>query len=202
MSEISLDEVKLGTAAGPVEELFLKRWSPRAYADKPVSDADLKTIFEAASWAASSYNEQPWRFVVGRKGDAVYGKIFSALMAMNQAWAQSAPVLYASFAKKTFSHNGSPNGVAMHDVGAASALAALQATALGLYAHGMAGFDGGALRAALDVPEDFVPVACWAVGYAGDPETLPDGFKEAELAPRTRKGLEQVVFGEWEKPGL
>jgi nitroreductase len=200
--ETPLDHTKHATTELPVNDLLLKRWSPRAFAETSVSDADLRTIFTAAAWAASSYNEQPWRFVVGRKGDAAYQKIFGALVPMNQGWAKSAPVLYATFAKKTFSHNGSPNGAAVHDVGAASANASLQATELGLHTHGMAGFDREALRAAVGVPEDFEPVACWALGYLGDPGTLPEQFQQMELAPRTRKGLGEFVFSEWEKSSL
>ncbi len=198
----ALDELKHATTTNPVVDIFRQRWSPRAFADKPVSDADLKSVFTAASWAASSYNEQPWRFVVGRKGDAVWEKIFGALVPMNQAWAKGAPVLYATFAKKTFSHNGSPNGSAVHDVGAASAHASLQATALGLHTHGMAGFDRAALAASIGLPDDFEPVVVWALGYLGDPEALPEPLKGMEFAPRSRKGLEQVVFGEWVTPGL
>lgn len=198
----SLDQSKHGTADVPVEEILLRRWSPRAYADTPVADADLKSIFTAAGWAASSYNEQPWRFMVGRKGDETWNKIFNTLLPLNQGWAKGAPVLYATFAKKTFSHNGSPNGVAAHDVGAASANASLQATALGLHTHGMAGFDREALRTAFVVPEDFEPVACWALGYLGDPEKLPENMKAMELAPRARKPLDQVVFKEWAEAAL
>jgi nitroreductase len=197
-----LDQMKHATTDLPVNDLLLKRWSPRAFAETPVSDEDLKTIFTAAVWAASSYNEQPWRFVLGRKGDATWEKIFNTLMPMNQAWAKAAPVLYATFAKKTFSHNGSPNGVAVHDVGATSATASLQATALGLHTHGMAGFDRDALRAAFSVPDDFEPVACWALGYLGDPETLVEQMKQMELAARSRKPLGAVVFSEWEKAAL
>ena len=132
MADGSLDQVKHAVTDIPVEELMLRRWSPRAFADKPVSDDDLRSVFMAASWAASSYNEQPWRFVVGKKGDATYQKILGALVPLNQEWAVQAPVLYATFMKKTFSHSGKPNGVAMHDVGAASANLSLEATALGL----------------------------------------------------------------------
>ena len=198
----SLELKKRAQTEIPVEELMLRRWSPRAFADRPVSEEQLRSIFEAAGWAASSYNEQPWRFIVGRKGDETYRKIFDALLPLNQEWTKGAPVLYASWMKKTFTHNGSPNGVAMHDVGAASANASLEATALGLHTHGMAGFDKGKLREAFAVPEGFDPVACWALGYLGDPETLPEHFREAELKPRTRKPLGEVVFRSWETPAL
>ncbi len=198
----SLDQLKHGTASSPVEDIFLRRWSPRAFADKPVSDEDLKTIFTAATWAASSYNEQPWRFILGRKGDETWEKIFKGLMPLNQAWAKAAPVLYASFAKKTFSHNGASNSVAPHDLGAASANASLQATALGLHNHGMAGIDRVALREAFKVPEDFEPVACWALGYLGDPESVPENFRKAETEPRQRKPLDEFVFKQWQEPAL
>ena len=196
---INLEQNKRATTDIPVEDLILRRWSPRAFADTPVSDADLKTLFTAASWAASSYNEQPWRFLVGRKGDEAWNKIFHALTPANQSWTSSAPVLYASLAKKTFSHNGSQNRVAVHDVGAASATLSLQATALGLHTHGMAGFDPEALRAAFGIPNDFDPVACWALGYLGDPDRLPENYKKMELQPRTRKPLQEFVFREWEQ---
>jgi nitroreductase len=196
---IDLEQNKRAVAEAPVEDLILRRWSPRAFADTPVSDADLKTLFTAASWAASSYNEQPWRFLVGRKGDETWNKIFSSLTPANQSWTNSAPVLYASLAKRTFSHNGSLNRVAVHDVGAASATLSLQATALGLHTHGMAGFDPEALRAAFHIPNDFDPVACWALGYLGDPDRLPENYRKMELQARTRKPLHEFVFTEWEQ---
>jgi nitroreductase len=202
MSEKSLDQIKRGATGLPVEELILQRWSPRAFSDTPVSKDDLQTVFTAGSWAASSYNEQPWRFIVGHKGDETWTKIFSALVEANQSWAKSAPVLYAAFAKQTFTHNRSPNKVAQHDVGAASANISLQATALGLHTHGMAGFDGDKLRAVFAVPEDFASVACWALGYLGDPETLPDHFKKMESESRQRKPLGETVFTQWGKAAL
>ena len=196
---IDLEQKKHALTDAPVEGLIARRWSPRAFADKPVSEADLKTLFTAASWAASSYNEQPWRFLVGRKGDETWKKIFSSLVPMNQGWAESAPILYVSLAKKSFSHNGSPNRVAVHDVGAASATLSLQATALGLHTHGMAGFDAELLRAYFGIPSDFDPVACWALGYLGDPDRLPENYKQMELQVRTRKLLREFVFNEWGK---
>ena len=197
---ITLDHVKHAPADAPVYDLILSRWSPRSFADKPVSDIDLKTVFTAAGWASSSYNEQPWRFLVGRKGSETYKKIFDSLMPMNQAWAVTAPVLYATFAKKTFSHNGAPDAYGLHDTGAACANLSLQAQALGLHTHGMGGFDKETLRAFFGVPSDFDAGAVWALGYAGDPENVPDNFKADEKAPRKRKALDEFVFSDWEKP--
>jgi len=198
-----LNAVKYAVVDAPVERLILERWSSRAYSDKAVAGADLKTIFTAGAWAASSYNEQPWRFVIGQKregaADEAYTKIFSALLPVNQSWAKEAPVLYASFAKKTFSKNGQPNKVALHDVGAASATISLEATALGLHTHGMAGFDAELLRASFGVPSDFDPVACWTLGYAGDPANLPEHFQASEQQPRDRKPLREFLFSDWEK---
>ncbi len=195
-----LDHVKHADTDSRVHELIRSRWSPRAFSDRPVADADLKTLFTAASWAGSSYNEQPWRFLVGRKGDETYRKLFSSLAPPNQAWAGSAPVLFATFGKKTFTMNGQPDAYGLHDTGAACATLALQAAAMGLHVHGMGGFDKDLLRAYFGVPSDFEAGAVWALGYAGDPETVPENFKKDEKAPRTRKPLEQFVFTDWEKP--
>jgi nitroreductase len=194
-----LERMKRGTTDLPVEDLILRRWSPRAFDERMVSDSDLATLFTAASWAASSYNEQPWRFLIGRKGDETWTKIFNCLMPLNQGWTKAAPVLYVAIAKKTFSHSSSPNRVAVHDVGAACATLSLQATALGLHTHGMAGFDPQALRDAFNIPSDYDPISCWAIGYLGDPETLPENYRKLELQPRTRKPLNAFVFAEWEE---
>lgn len=196
----NLNHVKFAVTDAPIQKLILERWSPRAFSDKPVSFEDLKTIFIAGSWAASSYNEQPWRFLIGFKGDEAYTKIFRSLAPQNQAWAKDAPVLYATFAKKTFSHNAAPNGSAPHDVGAASATISLEATALGLHTHGMGGFDRDLLRASFGVPSEFDPVACWALGYLGDPANLPENYQLPEQQPRARKPLSEIVFSAWEKP--
>jgi len=195
-----LEVGKHGPSETGVEELILKRWSPRSFSDKPVSSADLTNIFTAAAWAASSYGEQPWRFLVGRKGDATYTKIFDALVEFNQMWAKSAPVLILSVGKKTFTQNGQPNHFALHDTGAASATFSLEATALGLHTHGMGGFDRDKARASFGIPDDFEIGAVWALGYLGDPGALPPNFQGMEKAPRTRKPLHEFVFGAWEEP--
>jgi nitroreductase len=183
-----------------VEHLIRRRWSPRAFADKEVSADDLKKLFEAARWAASSFNEQPWRFLVGRRGDETYKKIFGALVEFNQSWAKSAPVLVLSVAKKTFSANGQPNRYGLHDTGAATTLLSLQATANGLHTHSMAGFDAEQARASFAIPSDYDIGAVTALGYFGDPESLPDQMQKTEVAPRQRKPLEEFVFSDWDKP--
>lgn len=195
-----VEKLKHAPAVPGVMKEILQRWSPRAFADKPVPAEDLKRIFEAAHWAASSYNEQPWRFIVGRKGGATYAKIFDSLVEPNQMWAKSAPVLVLSAGKKTFSHNGAANYYALHDTGAATAYLTLQASALGLHAHSMGGFDREKARKLLGVPADYEIGAVTALGYLGDAETLPEHFKKPELSPRTRKPLGEVVFGEWGNP--
>src|ERR1700729_14561 len=124
--------LKQAPTEGNVLPFIVHRWSPRSFADRDVSAADLHTVFEAARWAASSYNEQPWRYLVGTRGSETYKKIFDCLMSVNQAWAKSAPVLILNPARTKFSHNHSPNRVALYDLGAASSYLTLQATALGL----------------------------------------------------------------------
>jgi nitroreductase len=194
------EKLKHAPDVAGVEDLIRRRWSPRAYSDKEVSAKELKTLFEAARWAASSSNEQPWRFLVGRRGDETYQKIFNALVEFNQSWAKSAPVLVLSVAKKTFTAKGSPNRCALHDTGAATAILALQATANGLHTHSMAGFDAEQARASFAIPSDYDIGAVTAIGYFGDPASLPEHLHKTEVSPRQRKPLEEFVFSAWEKP--
>jgi nitroreductase len=194
------EKLKHAPDVAGVHESILRRWSPRAFSDKEVSAQDLKTLFEGARWAFSSSNEQPWRFLVGRRGDSTYQKIFDALVEFNQSWARSAPVLVLSVAKKTFTAKAAPNRFNLHDLGAALAHLALQATAIGLHTHSMAGFDAEQVRASFAIPSDYDIGAVTAVGYFGDPESLPEHLRKMELAPRQRKPLEEFVFSEWGTP--
>lgn len=196
----SINSLKHAPGVAGMLEPILHRWSPRAYADKPVPAEDLKRGFEAARWAASSFNEQPWRFIVGRRGDATFQKILDALVPGNQAWAKDVPVLILSVARKHFAHSGQINRHSWHDTGAAMANFAVQITALGLHSHSMAGFDHEKAKAAFNIPDDFETVAVTAVGYQGDPDSLPEGPRKSEIAPRQRKDLKEIVFSEWEKP--
>jgi nitroreductase len=192
--------VKLADTSAPVHDLIRKRWSPRSFADRPVSDTDLRSLLEAARWAASSSNEQPWIFFVARKSEpAEFEKLFNLLVPGNQAWAGKAPVLMMMAARNTMARNGAPNQYALHDAGQAFAQLCLQAVALGLHVHGMAGFDRGRAVIDLNIPEEYSLGAAMAVGYAGPPEQLPEKYREMELSKRQRKPLEQFVFGAgWE----
>ena len=147
LSAIEVHHLKQAPAVEGVLPAILHRWSPRSFANRDVSPADLKKLFEAVRWAPSSFNEQPWRFLVGTRGTPAYQKIFSSLIPFNQGWAGSAPVLILGAAKTTFSHNGSANGYGLYDLGAASSYLTLQAAALGLATHQMAGFDQAARAA-------------------------------------------------------
>jgi nitroreductase len=196
----AVDKLKHAPEVNGVDDLIRRRWSPRTYADQEIPAAELKKLFEAARWAASSSNEQPWRFLVGRRGDDTYQKIFNALVEFNQSWAKSAPVLVLSVAKNVFTNNGKPNAYGMHDTGAASATLALQATAIGLHTHSMAGFDREQLRASFAIPSDYEIGAVTAIGYLGDPATLPEHLQKMEVSPRQRKPVEEFVFSAWEKP--
>jgi nitroreductase len=187
---------KLADTLPGVHELIRARWSPRSFAAREVSNEDLKIMLDAARWAASSYSEQPWRFFVARKSDgAAYDKLLNLLVPQNQAWAKTAPVLIVMIAKRTFSHSGSPNYYALHDAGQALANLFLQATALGLHGHGMAGFDRERSRQELGVPDDYDIAAAVALGYLAPPDQLPEKYRKGEVSRRERKPLDEIVFG-------
>lgn len=178
-----------------VHELIRARWSPRSFSSREVPDRDLQIVLEAARWAASSFNEQPWRFLVARKSDGpAYEKLLHLLVPANQSWAKTAPVLIVMAAKRTFSHNGSPNYYGLHDAGQALAHLFLQAIALGLHAHGMAGFDRERARKELNIPDDYDLAAAVALGYIGSPSQLNEQQQRTELARRQRKPLSEIVF--------
>lgn len=191
---------KPAPASYPIEDKIKQRWSPRAFSDRMVEPEKLRSLWEAARWAPSSYNEQPWYFLVATKDDeAEYEKMLSCLVEGNQQWARLASVLMISVARLQFEKNGKPNRHAFHDVGLAVANMIFEATALGLFVHQMAGFYPDKVRELYDVPDGFEPVAAIAIGYPGDVDALPEDFKERETAPRQRKPLESFVFrGAWD----
>lgn len=190
---------KQAAAQYPLHELILRRWSPRAFADRSVEPATLVRLLEAARWAPSCYNEQPWRYIVATNENAAeFARMLGCLMEGNQVWARHAPVLMISVAKLAFTHDHKPNRHAFHDVGAASAFLAFQATALGLFVHQMGGIHADKARETYAIPEGFEAVAGIALGYLGDPSTLPDALRQRELAPSSRQPLEGMVFaGQW-----
>jgi nitroreductase len=187
---------KMAPAAVSIHELLARRWSPRAFASRPVEPSVLQRLVEAFRWAPSCYNEQPWRLIVTRAEEAeTFGRMLACLTESNRRWARHAPVLMLSVAQLQFSANAKPNRLALHDAGLALAALIFQATSLGLAVHPMAGFHGQAARAAWCIPADAEPAAALAVGYPGDPAQLPDDLRERELAPRRRHPAARFVFG-------
>ncbi len=183
----------------PVHELIRERWSPRAFADKPVPQDVLRSIFEAARWAPSSNNEQPWAYLVATCDDNEnFEKMLSVLVEFNANWAKGAPVLAIAVAELAFAKNNAPNRNAQYDTGAASALLSVEATAQGLAVHQMAGFDPAKARLVFGIPAGWEAIAALAIGYPGDPASLPQPLKDREMAPRTRKPIaEFVMAGQW-----
>jgi nitroreductase len=186
----------------PIHELIGRRWSPRAFSDRPVEPNKLRSVLEAARWAASSRNEQPWAFVIATRDDPKnFQALVDVLMSANQAWAQNAPVLILTLAHTQWTKEGTPNRVALHDLGLAASNLVIQATALGLSTHQMGGFDVEAARERFHVPAGWEPVSVIALGYPGDVDTLPEGLREREMSQRQRKPLEEFVFsGSWGNP--
>lgn len=183
----------------PLHDLLKRRWSPRAFSEQAVGRDQLHALFEAARWAPSSSNEQPWRFIVATKeAPEDYDRLLACLLEGNRKWADRAPVLMLSVARMAFEEDGRPNRHAFHDVGLASENLLLQATTLGLVAHPMAGFDVERARAELKIPSGYEPVAMIAVGYPGELSVLPDYLQQRELKPRERKPTAEITFsGQW-----
>jgi len=190
---------KIAPTQFPIHELLARRWSPRAFSPHKVEPGVLMQLFEAARWAASSFNEQPWSFIVATSDNAEqFQRMLSVVVPFNAAWVQHAPVVALSVAKLRFAHNNEVNRHALHDVGQAAASLAIQATALGLAIHQMAGFDVEKARAEFSIPAGYEPGAVMAIGYPGDADSLPAPLREKELAPRSRQPLDKILFaGKW-----
>ncbi len=178
----------------PINDLATNRWSPRAFLKKPVEQEKLVSLFEAARWSASGGNEQPWRFIAGQKPDDTWDKIYSALNEGNQPWNQDVPVLLVACGNRISSWDGGVSPFFQYDVGQAVAHLSIEAQSQGLFVHQMGGFSPGKIRELFEIPGDFEALTVIAVGYRGDPDTLPENLKQRELQERSRKPLTEIVF--------
>lgn len=205
LSAIEVNRLKHAPPVEGVLPAVLGRWSPRSFTNREVSAKDLAKIFEAARWAASSSNEQPWHYLVGVRNEpshaATYERIFAALVDANKSWAKAAPVLILGVARTKFARSGATNAYALYDLGAATSYLTLQVSALELAAHQMAGFDHDAVRQSFGIPEDYALGSVIAVGHQGEPAELPsEKLVAMEVAARTRRPLTEFVLAAWGEP--
>ena len=199
---MNLDDIKKAKTSHNILDVIKNRWSPRSFDDKQVDKSDLAKLFEAARWAPSSFNEQPWSFIVAnRELEETYNKLREILVPFNESWAKTAPVLALSVAKKHFDKNNNKNAHARHDVGLATGNLLAQATELDLYVHQMAGFDSDKAVDLFNIPDDtHEPVTAFAIGYLGKPDQLSGDLARQEKNPRSRKQISDFVFtGNWNK---
>lgn len=202
MSEPNTTDPKQARPDQPIHELLAARWSPYGFTERMPPVADLRAVFEAARWTASSYNEQPWRYIVAtREQPREFERILACLVEANQAWARSAPVLALGVAALEFVRNGKPNRAAVHDLGAASAALTFEATARGLFVHQMIGIEPDTARETFAIPAGFEAYTGLAIGYRAEPDALPEKLRERDLAPRGRRPQSEFVFGgSWDEP--
>ncbi len=181
----------------PIHELLARRWSGRAFdGDRPVSRSDLIALLEAARWAPSCFGEEPWRYILWDRNRSEFSwqKAFDCLSPGNQVWAMNAPILLLALAGDTFRERGTVNRWARYDTGAASENLCLQATAMGLMAHQMGGFDAEEARESFSIPSGYEPMAMIAVGHPGRIDGLDGALQERELAERKRRPLNEMFF--------
>lgn len=186
----------------PIQEFISDRWSPYGFTDRPVLQDDLHSLFEAARWAASSYNEQPWTYFVStRRSPVEFVRMLSCLVPANQTWAKSAPVLVLGVVSLKFAKTGKDNHAAVHDLGLASANLVMEATVRGLSVHQMIGILPDRIRELYQIPPNFEAWTAMAIGYKANPDTLPAELRDRDLAPRQRKPASEFVFsGTWGHP--
>jgi nitroreductase len=194
--------IKKAVTDYPIQHALADRWSPYGFEDRLVAEADLLSLFEAARWAASSYNEQPWNYLVAtRENPKEFGRLLSCLVEANQAWAKTTPVLALGVVSLRFAKNNQDNRAAVHDLGLAAGNLVVEATTRGLSVHQMIGILPDKAREVYQIPEHFEAWTAMAIGYKADPAKLPDALKERDLSPRQRKPLSEFVFtGQWGQP--
>ncbi len=191
--------IKNAVTDHPILKLLSERWSPYGFDDRSVPEGDLRSLFEAARWAASSYNEQPWNYLVATREDPVeFARMLGCLVEANQAWAKAAPVLVLGVVSLQFAKNKKDNRAAVHDLGLAAGNLLVEATARGLSVHQMIGILPDKARELYQIPEHFEAWTALAIGYKADPAKLPEALKERDSTPRQRKPLGKFVFtGKW-----
>ena len=180
-----------------IHELLGRRWSPYAIdPQRDVKTGDLTSLFEAARWSMSSYNAQPWRYIVGVRGrsDEVWQQVYDVLLEGNQPWAKNAPVLALGLAEHNFEYNGKPNKAALHDLGAASAALTFEATARGMVVHQMIGIDPEKAMQTFDIPDSVEPLTALAIGYVGSAGVVEEEFAQRDNRKRERKALEEIIL--------
>ena len=191
--------IKKAVTDFPIQHALADRWSSYGFEDRPVEEADLCSLFEAARWAASSYNEQPWNYIMATKENPKeFEQLLSCLVEANQAWAKAAPVLVLGVVSLRFAKNQKDNRAAVHDLGLASGNLVMEATTRGLSVHQMIGILPDKAREVYQIPEHFEAWTAMAIGYNADPATMTAALKERDMAPRQRRPLRDFVFaGHW-----
>ncbi len=185
-------------AAHTLPDLLAARWSPRAYDERMPDDATLARVLEGARWASSCFNDQPWSFLVTRRGEEGHAAMLGCIGAFNQTWAARAPVLIIGVARTHFAHNGQPNKHAWYDLGQATANLAMAAAATGMQLHQMAGFDAAATRTAFAIPDSHEPAVASTLGWPGEAAILPEALATREVAPRVRHPIGAFThIGAW-----
>jgi len=184
------------TVVMPVLDIIASRRSLRAFGTEELSYDQINTLFEAARWAPSSINEQPWRYLYATKDQPVWNMIFETLNEGNRTWAGRAPLLVVSMAANKYHRSGTVNRMAMYDLASANAFLTLQATSLGINVHQMGGYDRETLRERLNIPGEYDLGVVMAIGFPGDPEELPEDLRQRELAPRLRHPRSSFVTNE------
>ena len=199
MTTLTAASAKTASPDRPIHKLLSQRWSPYCFSARPVSEEDLGSLFEAARWAASSYNEQPWTyFVATRATPDDHETLLSCLLPANQEWAKAAPVLVLGVVSLKFAKNQKDNRAAVHDLGLASANLVMEATARGLSVHQMIGILPERARELLHIPEHYEAWTAMAIGYESADGESPDALRQRDLAPRERKSVDRFVFtGSW-----
>lgn len=192
--DTNVTSIKIPATEYPVARWITRRWSARSFSDTPVPEHVLNTLFEAASWAPSSMNEQPWHYLYAHRGSAGFERLFECLTGGNRKWAGKGAVMILSLAKRNLDRTGTPNRHFMYDVGAANATLLLQAADMDIYGHIMGGFDMDKTLKTFEIDANTWEPACFIVlGYLGAPDALEEPFLTRERTPRVRKNIEEFT---------